>query len=327
MKSTPQVSVVMSVYNGATALARTIESALTQQGCDLELVVVDDGSTDDSGAVLDEWAGRDTRVRVLHQPNTGLTRALIRGCEQARGEFIARLDVGDLSLPGRLEQQANALKANPEISFVSCGTRFIEPGGAFLYDSGGSGFADEPRSIIDVRQRHGLLDGPSHHGSVMFRADAYRAAGGYRAQFYFGQDWDLWYRLGQCGKFLMLGATLYQATVGVGDISTSNRPMQEQLARLSLEALKLRAAGDSEQRVLEQASRIRPERNARGSAVVRRGNSRGAYFVGECLRKNGDIRRARAYFLRSIGDDPLNVKAWVRLAQTPFSKRRPERQP
>ena len=316
--NTEQVSVVMSVFNGVGHVKRTLESILSQQGCAFEFIVVDDGSTDNTGQMLDEWAARDSRLRVIHQENMGLTRALIKGCLEAKGEFIARQDAGDISLPGRLKEQASALHDNNRLAFVSCGTRYVGPDGEFLYQNTGSGLARSPINIIDVKQKHGVLDGPSHHGSVMFRRDKYLQAGGYREQFYFGQDWDLWYRLGMTGKFLMLPSTLYEARVGLGDISSSNKQMQEELAELSLQSLKLRVAGKSDDEVLRQASLIRPQ----GSRRASRGRiARGAYFLGECLRRNGDIAKARYYFWQTIKDNPMHLKAWLRLGQSMLSRR------
>lgn len=313
----PEVSVVMGVYNGAEYLEQTLVSILSQEGCDFEFIVVDDGSTDDTGRILDQWAVRDSRLRVIHQQNAGLTRALIRGCAEARGEFIARQDAGDMSLPGRLQEETVALRKDDALAFVSCSTRYVGPDGEFLYQHVGSGVANSPIDIIDLGQRHGVLDGPSHHGSVIFRRDNFFQAGGYRAQFYFGQDWDLWYRLAMTGRFLMLPSTLYEARIGFGDISTSSKGNQEKLAVLSLQSLKLRVAGQSDAEVLDKASRIRPQhlpKATRGSI------SRSCYFFGECLRRNGNTLKARSYFLRSIKDQPLNLKTWVRLIQISLGK-------
>jgi glycosyltransferase involved in cell wall biosynthesis len=85
MSSLPDISVVMGVYNGADRLRETMESVLSQEGVSLEFIVIDDGSTDGSALVLDNYACHDARVRILHQENQGLTRALIKGCEAARG--------------------------------------------------------------------------------------------------------------------------------------------------------------------------------------------------------------------------------------------------
>src|SRR5438445_3821400 len=92
MNTYPEVSVVMGVYNGASHLAATLDSILSQDGVELEFIVVNDGSTDESAEILNCYASRDSRVRVIHQDRAGLTRALISGCDAARGEFIARQD-------------------------------------------------------------------------------------------------------------------------------------------------------------------------------------------------------------------------------------------
>ena len=98
MDGLPDVSVVMSVYNGADRLRETVESVLSQQGVSLEFIIIDDGSTDRSDVILANYARHDPRVHILYQPNQGLTRALIRGCEAAKGKYIARQDAGDISL-------------------------------------------------------------------------------------------------------------------------------------------------------------------------------------------------------------------------------------
>src|SRR5262245_47015027 len=127
MNTNPEVSVVMSVHNGASHLVATLDSILSQEGVELEFIAVNDGSTDKSAQILDDYAQRDDRMRVVHQDNTGLTVALIRGCGIARGEFIARQDVGDVSLPGRLARQRAILDAEPAVVMVSCATRFVGP--------------------------------------------------------------------------------------------------------------------------------------------------------------------------------------------------------
>ena len=110
MSTKCEVSVVMSVYNGALNLTPSMNSILSQEGVSLEFIVVNDGSTDNTGEILDDFARRDPRVRIIHQENSGLTRALINGCGVATGEFIARQDAGDLSLPGRLARQLDVLR-------------------------------------------------------------------------------------------------------------------------------------------------------------------------------------------------------------------------
>jgi len=127
-----EISVVMSVYNGAKYLRESVESILSQGGVDFEFIIVNGGSTDESGNILGEYAARDDRIRIIEQENTGLTRALIRGCNEGKGKYIARQDAGDVSLPERLKSQAEHFTKEPEAVLVSCGTRFVGSEGEHL---------------------------------------------------------------------------------------------------------------------------------------------------------------------------------------------------
>src|ERR1700754_3126237 len=96
MSGPPDISVIMSVYNGAQDLCESVESILSQRDASLEFIIVNDGSTDNSPHILEEFAGRDSRVKLIHQQNLGLTKSLIKGCAIARGKYIVRQDAGDI---------------------------------------------------------------------------------------------------------------------------------------------------------------------------------------------------------------------------------------
>src|SRR5262249_20822617 len=152
------------------------------------------------------------------------TEALIAGCAAARGRFIARHDSDDVSLPGRLERQADLLTSDPALAMVSCGTRAIGPGGETLFENHRRADpADATRRLREERL------GPGAHGSVMFRADAYRRVGGYRAPFRYAQDWDLWLRLTEVGRFDHVPEVLYAYRVTPDSISGLKRRQQEEL--------------------------------------------------------------------------------------------------
>lgn len=313
MATSPLISIVMSVYNGAQCLPETLESILGQEGVDLEFIVVNDGSTDDTLQILDKYAVKDNRLKVLNQENQGLTRSLIRGCAEARGEFIARQDVGDVSLPTRLVKQQDLFLAEKELAFVSCWTEYLGPEKESLYLKKGSSVASKPVEILSDAEEWGVIDGPSHHGSVMFRRAAYQKAGGYREEFYYGQDGDLWYRLGAVGSFQMCQMTLYIAEITVGSISASAKTAQCEIANLSRKALKARLRGGNDSIYVEAISKIKPGyiSNNTKSRVC---NSDGYYFIGECLRKNKDSR-ARKYFVKALRLNFFNFRAWVRVIQ------------
>ena len=304
-----KISVVMSVYNGGATLAATLESILAQTLRDFEAIVVNDGSTDDTARVLAAYAERDLRIRVIEQENAGLTRALIRGCGAARGEYIARHDAGDLSHPRRFEKQAGLLDADPRLAFVACWTAFVGPEQEPMYVTRGTGVASAaPAHIIDVDARHGTVDAPTSHPAVMFRRDAYERAGGYRAAFYYAQDWDLWYRLAEQGMFQIVPEVLYEVRFTPGAISSFARKMQVDLLALSMAAMRARRNGESDEAIVARAAEI-----GRATGTMRR--APGLYFIGEALRRNGDAR-ARKYFQAAIAESPLYFRAWVRLFQS-----------
>jgi len=304
------ISVVMGVYNGASTLAATLDSIVGQTEGDFECIVVDDGSTDATPAILAEYAARDRRIRIIRQANAGLTRALIAGCAAARGTYIARHDAGDLSDPRRFELQKRALDADATVVFVSSATQYVGPELEPLQVIRGTGRALQPELVIDLSDPGILKDGPTHHGAVMFRRDAYERAGGYRQAFYYGQDFDLWYRLAEIGKFQAIGDVLYTARVTPDSLTGAARSRQKRLGELSRAALKARYRGDSDAAIVAAAAKIRP---APRRALSRRG--KGLYFVGEALRRNRD-HRARRYLRQSIVAWPFSVRAWLRYLQS-----------
>jgi glycosyltransferase involved in cell wall biosynthesis len=170
---TPRVSVVLGVFEGAAVLDETLASIAAQTLGDFECIAVDDGSTDPRvAALLADWVQRDGRFRVMRQQNQGLTRALIAGCAEARGAFIARIDVGDTMAPERLAAQAAVLERYPDCAFVAVQTQVHGPAWEPLYVNGGRGPWPVPGWILHAERDAGFRGGIPHHGSVMMRRSA-----------------------------------------------------------------------------------------------------------------------------------------------------------
>lgn len=309
----------MAVRNGFEWLSDTLASVRAQTESDYECVVVNDGSTDPRvAAFLAEWAAGDPRVRILEQGNTGLTRALIAGCAAARGALIARLDVGDAMLPGRLARQRALLDSHPDIAFVSCWTEYCGPAWEPLFVVRGRETAPEGEWVLPENPADDLLKGPTCHPSVMFRRSAYEAAGGYRWQFYWGQDWDLWYRLAERGRFAMAPEVLYRVRLLPGSLSAHHRRSQWRLGRYSREAARCRRLGLDESAALAAAARIRPTPTR--AADRRRGEAEVCRLVGEALRRRGDPRAVH-YLWRAVQLRPWHPVVWLRWAQAAGKKR------
>lgn len=317
MSAPPDVSVIMSVYNGAERLTETVESILTQEGASIEFVIINDGSTDGTDVILDECAKRDARVHVLNQQHEGLTRALIKGCALARGEYIARQDAGgDVSLPGRLAHQLTFLRTHPEAAMTACGTRMIGPGNEVLYEvcQHGHELHDHLRSTSAA-----CFLGPSHHGAVMFRKSAYALSGGYRGAFKVAQDLDLWSRMSEIGACLATPEILYETRLTKGSISQLSRRQQMRATLAIFECAKARRTGGDESCILENFRKARVRKP--GVITARVQDAQFYYFIGSLLRKHA-TQQANVYFLRALYRWPFDPRSWFGLLRSvPLSRK------
>ncbi len=304
----------MSTYNDAAYLAESIDSVLTQDFRDFEFIIVNDGSPDPmTGEILAEYVRNDSRIRVVHKRNEGLTRALIAGCADAQGEYLARIDVGDVMTSDRLQRQKDLLDKQPDVVLVTCWTESRAPQWEYLYTSKALPSISGGENVLSPRLDGDLLFGPTHHGAVMFRCETYRGVGGYHSQFYYGQDWDLWYRLAEQGKFACVEAILYKCRIFPAGISMSNVEQQQRIHACSRGAFQARQMRKDESPWLERASAIRPDPHA--TPERKRPSASGYYFVGEALRRNGNAA-CRPYFLSALKSAPFTPRSYVRLLQS-----------
>ena len=170
----PLVSVILPVYNGSASIGDTIESALRQTYRNLEILVIDDGSTDNTMDVIKERAGNDPRVRILRQVNSGVARARNRGLAAAQGEFIAPLDADDLWDPAKIERQVRRMhEAGGEVGMVYCWWAWIDGEGTVLDRSPRWRVEDEALSMLLQVNYTGNASVP------LYRRRALEQVGGY----------------------------------------------------------------------------------------------------------------------------------------------------
>lgn len=205
MRRVPAVSVVMSVHNGARYLRAAIESILAQTLGDLELIVVDDASTDGSGETCREYAERDARVvHLANAARRGLTPSLNRALAEARGSFVARMDADDISLPQRLETQVKYLENHRDVGLVGSFYTEIDERGDVLVPV--YRFATEP-IVIYWRM---AFENPIPHPPIVARRELIDRVGRYDERWRTAQDFDLFTRLAAITKLANLPDVLFR---------------------------------------------------------------------------------------------------------------------
>jgi hypothetical protein len=190
MPELPRISVVMPVRNGERYLAHAVDSILAQTCPDFELVIIDDGSTDSTPEQLRRYEAADDRVRVQHQQQAGLVASLNRGCGEARGAYIARMDADDIAFPERLARQVEFLDRHPKVAVVGSAVMRIDASGREIKRN----FCPTSHAeIVEALREYTCFT----HPSVMLRAAALSAVGGYRPAYLAAEDYDLWLRLSE----------------------------------------------------------------------------------------------------------------------------------
>ncbi len=209
----PAISVVMSAYNAEQYVSSAVESILNQTFRDFEFIIINDGSTDSTGHIARSYAARDSRIRLVEQDNTGLTIALRRGIDISAGEFIARMDADDISMPTRLEKQIEFLRAQSDYVAVSSIIEHFK-----IEDE--TGYLDSPIKVDETFPLFNCFTNAiGGHGQVAFRRRSYDLVGGYDPTVTYAQDYDLWTRLTDLGKFGVAREMLYRMRRGHDSIT------------------------------------------------------------------------------------------------------------
>jgi glycosyltransferase involved in cell wall biosynthesis len=233
--SMPRISVLLRVYNGERYLPQAIDSILQQSFGDLELYVLDDGSEDRSLAIARAKAARDSRVIVVNGEHRGLVDGLNIGLGMAKGEFIAIMDADDISFRDRFKYQVGFLDTHPECCAVGTQAMRIDEDGL-------------PVNCFKVPKHHDQIDGDHMcglgagiiHPSVMMRTSAVAQIGGYRPEFVWAEDYDLFLRLAEIGKLANLPQVLLQYRVHVSEVTSQHREAQFLAAKRALEDATIR---------------------------------------------------------------------------------------
>jgi glycosyltransferase involved in cell wall biosynthesis len=239
----PRLSILLPVRDAAPWLDASLASLARQTMRDLEIVAVDDGSTDGTPQVLARWSAREPRLVVARTEARGLPAALETARALARSPFLARHDGDDLSHRERFALQLGALARNPSLAVVGCRVRLFP---AARVGAGMRRWAAWHNALLDheAMEREAWIDSPLCHGTAVMRADALAAVGGWRDRGW-AEDVDLWLRwFAAGGRFAKLPRTLY-AWRQRPDSATRRDPRyaRERMIEARLESLERRLLG------------------------------------------------------------------------------------
>ena len=237
----PEVTVLMSVYNGERFLVECIDSIVNQTFTNFEFIIINDGSTDGTGAILERYAQVDDRMYIHHQENLGLIASLNKGCRLARGKYIARMDSDDVSLPDRLKMQVHFLDKNPDIGVVGTDFNMIASDGTVW----------NPPKFFDVPTEPNFVKWKLYfsccvcHPSIMVRKTVYSHLSGYRDEFIHAEDYDFFLRAVSYTKISNLPHVLYKLRKHESNVTTIYGDIQQKNADIAVQQALYRTRGTS----------------------------------------------------------------------------------
>lgn len=301
--ASPPISVVMSVYNGERYLREAVESILNQSFSNFEFIIVDDGSTDDSVAILSSFS--DRRIRLLRQNNKGLATALNSGINLARGKYIARMDADDVSLSLRFELQYKFLERHPKCIVVGSNANIVDRNGKYIYTS------SMPLDWESIRSRLPLS--PFYHSSTMFQKEYFDRYGGYyeKIRHHF-EDLILWNKMAQLGELWNIGEPLIDYRLVPSSISNRDKQAQLVIKTMCEKILRGEDIIEADLNDLESAASHRSARWRESNYYLRVGKG--------FIEHNFSRFNAAKNLLMSITWSPLNGNAWFNLIILLFPK-------
>ena len=283
----------MAVHNGSRYLPEALRSLREQTFSSFECIVVDDGSTDETPALLKGTVREDDRFRVIARPNRGLTRSLNEGILAAAGEYVARMDGDDVCLPDRFSRQVAWLRTNPACVAVGGQVMRIDEDGWPI----GPWSVPLTHDAIDALHLGGL-GGGMVHPATMIRRDALMSLGGYEESLEAAQDFDLWLRLAERGRLANLNELILNYRVHLTSVSIGRRTLQfECLKRACLAARVRRGLPGEPDRLKRSTDKLTPFQLRR-------------QFVRLAL-KSGCFGTARKHALAGWRREPLLPASWL----------------
>lgn len=289
----PRVSVLIPVYNCERYLPQTLESILRQTLTDIEVLVLDDGSSDRSVEIAKTIADRDRRVIVADGNHIGVVAQRNRGISMARAKLIALMDADDVALPQRLAVEAAFLDAHPDVCAVGSQVLRID-GDGLPIDHWKLPLRHEEIDEAHIRGRPGAIVNPT----VMIRRSVLQQIGGFRADYEFAEDYDLFLRLGEVGRLANVPDVLLQYRLHLKSLTFSRAILQRETAQKALEDA--------------WARRKKPGTAPAGTLEIRTPTEEELMWDwARCAFAARNFRTARNHSLRLLRRRPTQLRRWI----------------
>lgn len=294
----------MSVYNGEKYLREAIDSILNQTFSDFEFLIIDDASTDMTPKILQSYD--DPRIKIVRNiENLGLTKSLNIGLKEAKGDYIARMDADDISLPERFEKQVAFLDSHPDVALVGTSAMIIDSNGTIKGTS---------ISLSNPQHRDFVKGNRITHGSVMIRREIMESSGGYDEFFRRCQDFALWLKISKVRTIYNLPDILYQLRIHKDSVSNTGKES------ICYHILAIRIAESSiSSDILEEIERF-------GIKCLREYMTKDEwifyhYSMAGRYRTYGDLKSVRKEYLKIFRLEPWNILNIVNLVRIMLGNR------
>lgn len=305
MSVVPAVSVVMPVRNGARFLEAAIQSVQSQTFADFEFIIIDDGSSDETPALLHRSASEDTRIRLFRTSGEGIVAALNLGVKAARAALIARMDSDDIAVKERLAIQIEALRSMPDHVAIGSNAITMDSNG---HDTGKMLVPSVPLSATaELLRRNTFL-----HPTMMMRRAAVVSAGLYRPACIYAEDYDLWLRLAEIGEMANIQEPLIRFRIHPQQTSKTRR-LTQRAATAFARQMAVRRRSGHEERIdmatpLHEALGVYLAQRAEEDAAMSRDEARDIEIILREVHREIDI-----VLIRRLVDLLRAVYSWHRL--------------
>lgn len=301
--TTPLVTVLMPAYNAAAYIAEAIGSVLTQTFTDFELLIINDGSTDDTEKIIRSF--NDPRIRLINQDNQGVSQTLNNGIGLSLGTYIARFDADDICHPLRLQQQVVFLNQHPGYVLVGSDAEYIDRQGEFVFEFRYRAYTNEEIQAL-----------PSHicpfsHPTVMYRKEAVIAAGMYDINAHNFEDHLLWRKMIGVGKVHNISEKLVKYRFNPESVTIDEKWRGKRFNQIKNRALERGAISEAEGEELLQIIR------SQDTAKIKKG----AYYSllsKKFLFNNYQPGKARNHIRQLIRTCPLKLQGYLLLGLSFF---------